>query len=167
MESGHRVDEDLIQINDKVYILQYSQPDTKEYQYRVVNSAGQTVELTVYEFYREEYNYKKYWSITLSVNKKSKGYEFGKNTGKTGIESLLIAKKILEYYIENVINSWHHDKYENIILIWWDDSKRRNVYERGLRDLGFKFGKFAWKQGYNTGKCLYRKYPSKNCKEKS
>ena len=165
MESGYRVEEDLIQNNEKVYIISETQLNNKDYQYRVVNSAGQTVELVTGVFYKDEYAHKQYWAVTLSVNKKSKGYEFGKNTGKSGIESLLIAKKIFQYHIDKHIISWPTNTFENIMIIWWDDAQRRNVYERGLRDMGFQFGQFAWKQGYNTGKCLYKKYQVKDkCK---
>lgn len=87
--------EDLIQINDKVFILTWTIKDNNEYRYRVKNSKNQTVELTIWTYYHDTENNSDYLSVTLSVNKKSKGYEYGKETGKTGIESLLIAKKIL------------------------------------------------------------------------
>lgn len=146
--------EDLIQIGNNVYILTWDYPEKDEYRYRVKNSKNQTVELSVYPFYedREKNNY--FYTITLSVNKKGKGYEFGKETGKTGIESLLIAKKILKYHIDKFIDfTLRSGNY--YFVIWWDDNRRRDVYYRGLKDLGFIYGHYGTK-GWNSGKCLVK-----------
>lgn len=149
--------EDLIQINDKVFILTWTIKDNNEYRYRVKNSKNQTVELTIWTYYHDTENNSDYLSVTLSVNKKSKGYEYGKETGKTGIESLLIAKKILQYHIDNFIfKSNRFGIWTYYIIIWWDDNRRRDVYYRGLKDIGFVYGKWSTK-GWNSGKCLFKK----------
>lgn len=157
MKRNDNENEDLIQINDKVFILNWTIKDRDEYRYRVKNSKNQTVELTIWTYYHDIENNSDYLSITLSVNKKSKGYEYGKETGKTGIESLLIAKKILQYHIDNIILTSHRfSNWNYYIIIWWDDNKRRDVYYRGLKDLGFNFGQWSAK-GWNSGKCLFKK----------
>lgn len=146
--------EDLIQINDKIFVI-YQYCDKDEYKYRVTNSAGQTVELCISDFYTDQVEKRKFWTVLLYVNKKSRGYEFGKSTGKAGMESLLIAKEMLKYHIE-YIRSCYKFYYKTYIYIWGDDKKRMNVYQRGLRDLGFVLTNETWGKKYKSGKCLLR-----------
>lgn len=145
------MNEDLIEINDKVFLLR-QQYDIDSYTYRVTNSAGQTVELSFSNIYQDRLNMIKCWSVMLYVNKKSRGYEFGKSTGKAGMESLLIAKEILRYHIDYVreLNSF----WNNYIYIWADDNRRMRVYERGLKDLRFVIANESWGKGHKLGKCL-------------
>lgn len=150
--------EDLIQINDKIYILTWTvDTPNKDIRFRVKNSMNQTVEVNIWSYYSDYDNYIEYEAISLSVNKKSKGYEFGKITGKSGIESLLLAKEILKYYINHFILSRNRKNWTYYLAIWWDDNRRRDVYYRGLKDLEFNFFQRGMKN-YNSGKCLVRKF---------
>ena len=67
--------EDLIQINDKIYILTWTvDTPNKDIRFRVKNSMNQTVEVNIWSYYSDYDNYIEYEAISLSVNKKSKGY---------------------------------------------------------------------------------------------
>lgn len=155
-DEDYIVNEDLIQIGDKLFILNWEIKNKNDYKYRVKNSKGQIVELEIWVYYSDKEKLSDYLSVTLSVNKKRKGYEYGKETGKTGIESLLIAKKILQYHIDKVLKRQRFHKWTYYIIIWWDDSRRRDVYYRGLKDLGFEFSQYGNKE-WNSGKCLVLK----------
>lgn len=155
-DEDYIVNEDLIQIGDKLFILNWEIKNKDDYKYRVKNSKGQIVELEIWVYYSDREQLTEYLSVTLSVNKKRKGYEYGKETGKAGIESLLIAKKILQYHIDKVLKRQRVYKWTYYIIIWWDDSRRRNVYYRGLKDLGFEFSQYGNKE-WNSGKCLVKK----------
>ena len=143
--------EDLIQIGNDVFVIYQNIIDRDNCKYRVMNSKNQCVEMQFEMFYNDNVNHIKYWSIVLSVNKKSRGYEYGKQTGKAGIESLLIAKEILKYHIDYIKSSF----YKNRILIWGDDTRRLNVYAYGLKSLGFELRQMTV-SGYHTGKCLFK-----------
>jgi len=155
-DEDYIVNEDLIQIGDKIFILNWEIKNKNDYKYRVKNSKGQIVELEIWVYYSDREQLTEYLSVTLSVNKKRKGYEYGKETGKAGIESLLIAKKILKYHIDKVLKRQRFYKWTYYIIIWWDDSRRRDVYYRGLKDLGFEFSQYRNKE-WNSGKCLVKK----------
>jgi len=155
-DEDYIVNEDLIQIGDKLFILNWEIKNKDDYKYRVKNSKGQIVELEIWVYYSDREQLTEYLSVTLSVNKKRKGYEYGKETGKAGIESLLIAKKILQYHIDKILKRQRFHKWTYYIIIWWDDSRRRDVYYRGLKDLGFEFSQYGNKE-WNSGKCLVLK----------
>lgn len=91
--------------------------------------------------------------IGLNVYKKrkDKAFNFMKNTGKDGLATLLFARKaIIEF--ESFIQE-KTCRYKDIfIVVDWDDKRRRNVYERGLKSLGFEFDMLDGK------KCLIKKY---------
>lgn len=147
------MEEDLIQIGDKVFIIRRESLERDYIRYRVTNSASQTVELVFCSFYQDVANHRKFWTIQLYVNKKSKGYEFGKTTGKTGLESLLIAKECLKQFIGclNRQSLWNDHLY-----VWGDDAKRIKAYERGLKDMGFVLTNETWGKKYRSGKCLLK-----------
>ena len=145
------INEDLIQIGNNVFVISQNIIDRDNYKYRVTNTKNQCVEMQFRMFYDDNVNRIKYWSLTLSVNKKSKGYEYGKQTGKAGIESLLIAKEILKYHINYIKTKFH----KNRIIIWGDDTRRLNAYTYGLRSLGFDLRQMTV-AGLHTGKCLFK-----------
>ena len=145
---------DIIQVSDNTYILDISiniQDDETTYTYRTRNSANQYIDIEFYRYKASIFSKEFYWSIRLYVNKRSKGYEYKKQTGKAGIESLLVAKEILKYHI-NLIKEVYYD-YDNTIYIWADDIRRFNAYKRGLIDLEFVEGNYK-------GRCLYKKIAS-------
>lgn len=134
--------EDLIQVGEEVYILRWSKnPDNiDDYNYRVKTSAGQHVCMEIWSF--KGYS-KKYlcWTVVLEVkDKKRDKYGYCKQTGRSGLTPLLIAKEILKWHIEKIIKPRmrrEYDELEHLIWISWDNSAREKAYERGLRDLGF------------------------------
>lgn len=135
-------DEDLIQVGEEVYILRWSKnPDyINSYNYRVKTSAGQHVCMEIFSF--EGYT-KKYltWTVVLDVkDKKRDKYGYGKQTGRSGLTPLLIAKEILKWHIEKIIKPRMrvYDEQDHLIWISWDNTAREKAYERGLRDLGFR-----------------------------
>jgi len=67
-------------------------------------------------------------------------------TGKCGLEGLLWGKRqIVEFEKYDYCNDG------DFISIYWTDNRRRDVYEHGLKKLGFVMG-------YRDGKkCLYKK----------
>jgi len=67
-------------------------------------------------------------------------------TGKCGLEGLLWGKKqIVKFEESDYCNDGDY------ISVYWTDNRRRDVYEYGLRRLGFVMG-------YRDGKkCLYKK----------
>ena len=68
--------------------------------------------------------------------------------GKDGITPLLWAKKEL-LNVEKMIKEDFPNK-KNIIYVCWDDNRRRDVYIRGLSNVGYKLGNVL---GF---KCLYK-----------
>ena len=146
--------EDIIQVSENTYILDILiniQDDETVYTYRTRNSANQYIDIEFYRYKPNIFSKEFYWFIQLYVNKRSKGYEYKKQTGKTGIESLLVAKEILKYHI-NLIKEVYYD-YDNTIYIWADDIRRFSAYKRGLIDLEFVEGNYK-------GRCLYKKIAS-------
>lgn len=74
------------------------------------------------------------------------------STGKIGLTGLIWAKaKILEFASDILTR---HDPV--LLLVRWEDNRRRRVYERGLRDAGFKYGMFMYNG--KSRKYLYREF---------
>jgi hypothetical protein len=102
---------------------------------------GQLIKMTIYKDIFPKSNY---YSVCLFINKRKKGYQEGLQTGKIGLTGLLIAKQMLLDFIDELRNQKGH----NIILIYWADKRRRDVYYRSLSKYGFKYNIF------NGCKCL-------------
>lgn len=98
--------------------------------------SGQTIKI---EFQEDWSKSKYYYNIYLVISNKRKqaDYTYGQVTGKDGLMGLLWAKKkIIEF--EEFIKEKHQDV-PIVIYCNWTDNKRRNVYERGLSKLGYKY----------------------------
>ena len=114
--------------------------DGNKYTYKLKLDNGQVVSMTIT---RELYMDSVFYYVLLFINKRGKGYEEGHQTGRAGIEGLLWAKEMLKDFIEEIkkIKDRKHT-----ICIFWDDNRRRDVYARGLKDLGFRFSTLVkWK----------------------
>lgn len=98
------------------------------------NSKKQIVCMEIYKYCHSKVD--EHWVMLTVKNKRKQIYDdiYLTQTGKAGIETLLIAKEMLKTYIETLLDR----RYNNTIFIEWEDNRRRDVYERGLRDLGFK-----------------------------
>lgn len=98
--------------------------------------SGQTIRI---EFMEEYTDSKRYYSIYLVTSHKRKQADstYGIATGKDGFKGLLWAKnKIIEF------ETFIKEKYPNIPIIipcFWTDNKRREIYRRGLSNLGYKY----------------------------
>lgn len=104
---------------------------------------GQTIRMIIY---KDSYEEADYYSVCLFINKRSKGYQHGFQTGKIGLIGLLIAKQMLLDFIDELknlpIDEKGNRKNHNVMLIFWDDNRRRDVYYRSLKKYGFKFSEF-------------------------
>ena len=86
-------------------------------------------------------DHERYYFITFYImSKKKREFETLKQTGKDGLTSLLWAKNCIKDFIDNVA------KKNDLIIVEWDDKKRKNVYVRGLKSLGFYIGRFDGKE---------------------
>jgi hypothetical protein len=117
----------------------------KEYAYSdsCVLPSGNTIKIEFDEIKDDEHR-KYYYNIYLVTMHKRKS-EFDtvlKITGRDGIIGLLWAKqKIVEF--ENYITDYHKGDGEIVIYCWWEDNRRRKVYEYGLKPLGYKIEMFC------------------------
>ena len=101
-------------------------------------SNGQTIKIV---FDERETTKKFYYNIYLVIMDKKKS-EFNttlKQTGRCGLEGLLWAKdKIIEF--EEFILEKNRCK-PIVIYCYWDDNRRRDVYYRGLKNLGYGYSR--------------------------
>ena len=121
--------------NDYRYYIPHEYIDSE-----VVNGNYCKIEFFLEEDFPSESKY--YYGVYLHIGKRKRDDRL-KQTGKCGLSGLIWGKKkIIEFeeYIKNNYNEFcHFTKPEIFILIGWDDNKRRNVYARGLKDIGFYF----------------------------
>ena len=102
--------------------------------YKTKNEHGQIITLTLEN---EEYDNLVYWNVVLWVGKKKRGYQFGVQTGRDGLKSLLWAKRCLIDFMDRLER---HGKNHHLIINW-DDNRRKKTYMRGLSDLGFRLNR--------------------------
>lgn len=102
--------------------------------YQCKNEFNQTLRLEFNKWYFSFSNKEQWFVVFYITDKKKHGYKFLEQTGKDGIKSLLWAKKCLLDFINNQINK----RIDNQIIIYWDNIKRKKVYEWGLKEFGFK-----------------------------
>ena len=106
--------------------------------YQTVNANGQTIRLIFYKWY---YPYKRRidWYVCFDiVDKRKHSYRYGEETGTDGLKSLIWAKNCINDFITNEIDR----EVDNVIIVQWDNAQRKRVYERGLKNLGFKLTNF-------------------------
>jgi hypothetical protein len=105
--------------------------------------SGNTIKIV---FYKEDTRHKTYYSIYLVTTRKrtQEAAATLKQTGRDGLTGLLWAKDMVRNF-ENFIVNEKPNK-EVIIYCFWDDNRRRNVYERGLTKLGYSFGKLFYRK---------------------
>lgn len=101
--------------------------------------SGQTIKIE----FQEEWNKSKYYYGIYLVTyhkRKQESDAVLTTTGKDGLKGLLWAKDKIEEF-EKFIKE-EHRSIPVIIYCKWDCNRRRNVYERGLRRLGYKYNTF-------------------------
>jgi hypothetical protein len=105
--------------------------------------SGQTIKI---EFQEDWSNDKYYYNIYLVTTHKRKQESSTvlQRTGKDGLKGVMWARekvKEFEEFIKEI-----HKGIPIIIHCGWDCNIRRNLYERGLKDLGYKFNnQFGYK----------------------
>ena len=112
-------------------IISEGHTETSDIRYRAKNEYGQV--LNMY-FYIEQIGINTEWWITFWIGKRKRGFQELTQTGKDGIKSLLWAKECIKDFIKNLDRSHDHK-----IFVHWDDNRRRDVYARGLKELGFDY----------------------------
>jgi hypothetical protein len=128
--------------------MDYGYP-TQDYIDTCKMPSGQTLKIE----FQEDYNKNRYlYNVYFAVmdKRKSESNVFLRTTGKDGLKSLIWAKnKIIEF--EEFIKTEFEGSPPITIYLQWDDNRRRNVYEHGLKKLGYKFGMVAGKKAlYKT-----------------
>jgi hypothetical protein len=111
----------------------------KEQQYICTDKInGQFLQI---KFYEEIYYDKILYFVCFEI--RNKRYQIGKSwlktTGKIGLSGLLWAKEKIKEFENFIINKKiEKEKISMYILVGWEDNRRRKVYERGLKNLGYK-----------------------------
>ena len=112
--------------------------DYYDYYYTSKNEKGQIITLNITS---ETLNRSIKYYIGFYIGKRKKGFQYMAATGKDGIKSLVWAKNCIKNFIESLQCHHRFSMYEeHYIIVQWDDNKRRNAYERGLKPLGFYYG---------------------------
>ena len=112
-------------------IRSYNENKETLYYYESKNDKGQP--MCFYLTFKEN----RYYAVTFYVSSKRKrGFETLKQTGVDGLKPLIWAKSCLKDFIENVAKSG------DLIVVDYDDKRRKDVYAYGLKNLGFYFGRF-------------------------
>jgi hypothetical protein len=128
---------------DDVEIKKYEGDFMFPYCYAKRKFNGQTV---LVKFQSFEFNSSVQWNIVLSIYSKrkhdGKNHEQLKHTGKIGLDGLLFARKAIIAFEEFLKTEFSHVVEINKFVIYcgWLDNKRRDIYHRGLTDLGFSYG---------------------------
>ena len=124
------------------------------YEFKLRNSKNQTIIVTFECFYYDNLSKKRWWNIALNiVSKRKSGFQCLKQTGTAGIESLINSKKIIKHFINNFYKYVIDSSVEDRLFIWWDDSRRRDVYLKYLSDIGFVETSVNAKD-WKSGKCI-------------
>lgn len=115
----------------------------KDYRRRGVLSNGQFIEIFFREMNDNPLSKKLIYNAELIISDKNKSANWGEldgtSSGSSGIEGLLWAKKALlefEKFLESSIKDRPRQKQKSIV-IYGSNSKRRRVYNRYLKRLGY------------------------------
>lgn len=106
--------------------------------------SGKTIKI---EFTEEVFDNVVEYSIWLTTSRKRKNLDnqYLTTNNKDGLQGLLWAKqKIGEFEKYLQYERIFKDK-KRFIIVEWDDNRRRNVYYRGLKGLGFEFKHIGYK----------------------
>lgn len=107
-------------------------------------SNGQLAEIQ----FEETYHRNKFadYNVVFVISSKRKNLNCSKmkhtTTGKAGLEGLLWAKKQIIEFQKFILEKFPKERYPNekvYISVGWADNRRRDVYERSLKQLGFDY----------------------------
>lgn len=105
--------------------------------------SGMTTEINFFGYFWDNQRTAEFL-VVLDVYKKRKDKPniFLKRTGKDGLKTLLFAKKAIKEFEPYIIEQYGRCHQKMFINIQWTDNKRRDIYYRGLKDIGYKFTMF-------------------------
>lgn len=118
----------------------YNDEDGDFAYYREKLPNGQTITIKFQEECHQ--NYVSYNVVLfIKTKKKDRSWDYNKQTGdKLGIKGLLWAKDKLLEFEKYIIKK---DSNKIIITVWWEDNRRKKVYMRGLKNVGYKYERFG------------------------
>lgn len=113
--------------------------------------SGMTVEVVFQGDYSSDQRFATF-NVVLDVFKKRKQKDdnYLHQTGKDGLKPLIFAKKAIEEFAPYILEQYGECHEKMVIQVLWADNRRRRVYERGLKSIGFEFNNYF---GY---KALYK-----------
>lgn len=105
--------------------------------------SGMTVEINFVGYCWDDQKTAEF-TIELNVYKKRKDKSsiFLKRTGKDGLKTLFFAKKAIKEFEPYILERYGYRHKKMFINIQWTDNKRRDIYYRGLKDIGYQFTMF-------------------------
>ena len=106
-------------------------------------SNGQSV-LILFDRVQTDDSIEYYVGLAIAKNRKqafnwyfeNSSYLQGKETGKCGLEGLVFAKQQLELFEDFIKNNFHYGR-KNVIMVGWEDNRRKNVYQKVLTKRGY------------------------------
>ena len=121
----------------------HTEKDTYSFVAKKKMPSGMTAQITFYGEHSDNQRIADF-SIWLTVYKKRNQISGNvlKETGRDGLLNLIFAKQAIVEFENFILREWGH--YHEKIFIWagWDDNRRRRVYHRGLKDIGYDFSEF-------------------------
>ena len=132
-------------VREEGELMKFDMPNKSEYVFVTKKKmpSGMTTKVSFYGDYGKNQRIA-YFHIGLIIKKKRKQIDdlFMKESGKDGLKTLLFAKKALKEFEGFILEEYGNCHEKMFIVVEWDDNRRRNVYYRGLKDLGYEFSDF-------------------------
>ena len=90
----------------------------------------------------------RYYNVALTIYNKAKdmytNMDKHLSTGIDPIRNFIIARKMFDALEANVIRSTVAKKQDAVIIIHWEDNRRRDAYYKVLSRKGYIYGKMPW-----------------------
>lgn len=119
-------------------MFKYYRDDNNQMNYyrTMILPSGQFIKIEFNESWTSKGYYYNVW-LVISDKKKSANNTYLKAMGRDGLKGLLWAKQCVTDFEEFIKEE--KDGYTVTIYTYWDDNRRRDVYHRGLKKLGYRF----------------------------
>ena len=93
-------------------------------------------------------NNRRYYNVCLTIYNKSKDMYSNMDkhlvTGADPIRDFIIARKMFDALEAKVVQSTIAQRQDAVILIQWEDNRRRDAYYKVLSRKGYTYGKMPW-----------------------
>ena len=111
------------------------------YTYKDILPNGQTIEFIFYDWHEDDV-----FTVSMEIysKRKKRSRDFLESTGKCGISGLILAKLVLECFIEYLKEITPIGKSKQI-MVHASDNKRKRIYKRHLSKLGFVYTRTKFK----------------------